>query len=436
MRTSTFFLTAFPILCLIVPSHGSRKAPAKVFLVAGDDNVEGFGYLRQLEGLLSNQTFASSAEGEKFAHLKDPTTGRWVERDDVFVVYEHERHKPLRQGRLNMYDYGGVVNETFGPEVEVGHVLGNTFDEPVIIVKAGWSKKSLGHDFLPPSSNGFTGFEWVRAVDAVRDAIKNVDKIVGSRKYRGGRAELAGVIWWHGYGDMVHAHFRDAYQTNLQHLVKDLRRTFHIPYLPIIVGELGGTGDHASDWELQIRSAQKTVCDMPEFNRTTVYVETAKYVNRDPPKLSNNVHYYGRGDTMIEVGNAFAREMLRLMFTHQEFGETENEVEAEFELQEEDEEFGAGMAMIFIIGLVVLVVAVVQRYRSGSDQPLSEFVKSDIWRIVRLFRPGHDDLMGIGKPDKDEGGVEFGSLPGSDSPLYELDSVSSKDDDDHQFAFA
>lgn len=403
-----------------------------MFLIAGDDNVEGFGYLKQLDDRLRDETFSKSEEAQKYSHLRDVTTGKWASRNDVFVVYERERHQQL-QGPLNMYDYGGLVNETFGPEVEFGHVMGNAFDEPVIIVKAGWKQKSLGHDFLPPSANGFTGFQWVRAVSAVKDAIQNADKIIGNRAYRNGRAELAGVVWWHGYSDFVNTNFRTKYGNNLDHLVRDLRRTFHLPHLPIVVGELGGSGKTASEWEMEIRHAQKDVC-RNVGNKTTVFVETSKYVHKEQPRLANNVHYYGRGDTMIEIGNAFAIELLNIIFRKEDFGETDTEMEADFEVEEEDEEFGAAMFMIFFIGLVALGVAVLQKYKSGSEESLSEIMKANVWRIARLFRP--NDGLDVGKPaEEDEEPVGFDSLPASDSPLYELDEISSSEGDgDHVFA--
>lgn len=315
--------------------------------------------------------------------------------------------------------------------------MGNAFDEPVIIVKAGKTGKSLGHDFLPPSANGFTGFEWVRMVDTVKYAIEHADKIVGSRAYRHGRAELAGVVWWHGYSDMVHGHFRDAYQTNLHHLIRDLRRTFHKPHLPIVIGELGGSGNKASEWEMQIRKEEKAVCTTAG-NRTTVFVETAKYVHREPPRHANNVRYYGRGDTMIEVANAFAVELLDIIYRHEEFGETDTELEAEFETDEEDAEFSAVMVMIFLIGLCALGGAAIQRHRSGYKESISEIMKANVFRIVRLFRPDDDLRNEKIKPPKKEQEEDFSgfdSLPASDSPLYELEEVSSTEGDgDHVFA--
>ena len=110
---STRPLFLFFIIYNLLPIGNARKPPAKVFLIAGDDNVEGFGYLSQLEERLDNPKFQNTPEAEKYAHLRDGETHAWTERKDVFVVYERERHKQL-QGTLNMVDYGGMVNQTFG----------------------------------------------------------------------------------------------------------------------------------------------------------------------------------------------------------------------------------------------------------------------------------------------------------------------------------
>ena len=403
------------------------KAPAKVFLLAGDDNVEGFGSLKQLE-----EVALKGSLREEFAHLRNED-GSWATRDDVYVVYERERHHNL-QGTLNMYDYGGIVNETFGPEVEFGHVMGNAFKEPVIIVKAGWSGKSLGHDFLSPSANGFTGFQWVRMIKAVNDAIENADKIIGSRAYRGGRAELAGVVWWHGFSDLNRQDYVQAYPTNLLHLIKDIRRAFRNAYLPILVGEIGGSGINPTQSEYDLRRQQMATC-RKAGNATTAFVETAKYVHKEEPRIADKKHYFGNGDTMIEISNAFATEMLNLMSHHGEFGETETELEAEFQMNEEAGEFSAGMLMIFLVGVCILAAAVYQRGRYGDKESLEALVKEKIVQIIQMFRPA-DDLRNqkasqVQWADEEEH-VEFTDLPSSDSPLYELDEVSSTEGDgDH-----
>jgi hypothetical protein len=66
----------------------------------------------------------------------------------------------LKQGdeRFNAYNtrgglgpnYGGMGNRGFGPEFAIGNVLGDHFDETVLLVKAAFGGNSLGGNFLSP----------------------------------------------------------------------------------------------------------------------------------------------------------------------------------------------------------------------------------------------------------------------------------------------
>ena len=46
----------------------------------------------------------------------------------------------------------GAPKEGFGPEFNFGHVIGNHFDEQVLIIKTSWGGRALARGFLPPSS--------------------------------------------------------------------------------------------------------------------------------------------------------------------------------------------------------------------------------------------------------------------------------------------
>ena len=44
----------------------------------------------------------------------------------------------------------------FGPELQFGHVVGEHFADPVLLIKTAWGGKSLANDFRPPSAEGET----------------------------------------------------------------------------------------------------------------------------------------------------------------------------------------------------------------------------------------------------------------------------------------
>jgi hypothetical protein len=113
------------------------KKPMKVFILAGQSNMEGKG---RVDPLLNHQITAPETK-DFFAHFhKD---GKYIKRDDVWINYLE------RRGKLTV-GYGSPGR--IGLELEFGHVMGNHFEEPVLLIKAAWGGKSIARDFRPPSS--------------------------------------------------------------------------------------------------------------------------------------------------------------------------------------------------------------------------------------------------------------------------------------------
>jgi len=46
----------------------------------------------------------------------------------------------------------GARRETIGPELGFGWVMGDAFEEPVLLIKCAWGGKRLAADFRPPSA--------------------------------------------------------------------------------------------------------------------------------------------------------------------------------------------------------------------------------------------------------------------------------------------
>ena len=45
-----------------------------------------------------------------------------------------------------------VPHPGIGPELGIGHVLGDFFEEPVLLIKAAWGGRSVKYSFRPPSA--------------------------------------------------------------------------------------------------------------------------------------------------------------------------------------------------------------------------------------------------------------------------------------------
>ena len=118
-----------------LPAADASK-PVKVFLLAGQSNMEG----KAPNALLDYQATNASTKA-LFAHLRKDD--QWIVRDDVFIKFL-ERKGPLTVG------YGSPGRT--GPELEFGTVMGNYFEEPVILIKAAWGGHSLDKLFRSPSA--------------------------------------------------------------------------------------------------------------------------------------------------------------------------------------------------------------------------------------------------------------------------------------------
>jgi alpha-galactosidase len=311
MKFFSFFLLSFHTIIALAKKRGK---PVKVFILAGEANVEGYASLSHLHDLVTGQHTLNVTETRldgpgRYQHLRDGY-GQWSTRDDVFVTYEHERHSGWKYGPLDVTHWGAAPN-VFGPEVEFGHVMGNAYVEPVILVKAAWGKRSLAKDFRPPSATGETGFQWYRMQTGIANTFAQIANILGE-EYKHADIDIGGIVWWHGYTDLWNQANAAEYESNLEHFVRDLRSTLHRPLLPIVIAELGGSGANASRREIRMRDAQQRVANLAEWNYTTSYVRTASFAVPSKPFLDINTHYYGRADTMIAIGSALATEMLRL----------------------------------------------------------------------------------------------------------------------------
>lgn len=122
--------------CWTIAPLSAADKPVKVFILAGQSNME---------GKAPNELFEHQATDAKtkdlFAHLR--RDNQWVERDDVFIKYLN-RKGPLTIG------YGSPGRT--GAELEFGTMLGDHFEEPVLLVKAAWGGHALYKQFRSPSA--------------------------------------------------------------------------------------------------------------------------------------------------------------------------------------------------------------------------------------------------------------------------------------------
>ena len=297
--------------------------PLKVFIMAGQSNMEGQA-VTDLAGKDYNEGKGTLAvllkdpvKGPAFRHLVT-ADGKWTVRNDVWVRYQRE-NQPLLAGPLTcgFSVYGD--SHHFGPELQFGHVVGNALTDPVLIIKTAWGGKSLGIDFRPPGAGGNVGPYYALMISQIREALANLKTDFPALDGKG--YELAGFVWWHGWNDFCDAKLVPEYESNLAHLIRDVRKDLHVSELPVVIGELTGPwpgGDPSlPPAAAAVRKAQQSVAESPEFKNTVKFVPTRDFVRKaeDSPNPGHGHHEFGNAETYFLVGDALAKSMLKLQNT-------------------------------------------------------------------------------------------------------------------------
>ena len=283
----------------------------------------------KIDPLLNHQIISPETK-DFFAHLhKD---GKYIERDDVWINYLQ------RRGKLTVgYGSPGCI----GLELEFGHIMGNRYDEPVLLIKTAWGGKSIGRDFRSPSSglqskekidefvgnmvkrdyNNLIRNEWNQAkkdnpkitrreieeksdasLEAIRKAkgdgyhkevvesyghfyrlmmseIKTTLSELKTRfpDYDGRGYDIAGFVWFQGWNDMYNG-FQDEYAKNMENFIRDVRKDLARPNLPVVIGIMGQNGFKPAKGNMAIvKTAQAAMNDVPAFKGNVKAIPTDIY---------------------------------------------------------------------------------------------------------------------------------------------------------------
>ena len=352
------------------PEFAASKSngKVKVFILAGQSNMEGRGFPEPLTWQLSQDKyrerythFIKDGDYEGFLKTveatKDPEDRRktptylWSERQDVWINY---------LGKYGNLTVGyGAPNQGFGPEFNFGHLVGDHYEEQVLIIKTSWGGRALAQGFLPPSSmptqvefeamtksENKKNAEWnlqqeariarnnlkimeenktaekkknlqvfkPRAVLSVdeykarygvdyRNMVKEVHECLANLKqrfpgYRGQGFEIKGFVWFQGWNDQYNDRWL-SYEENLSNLIRDLRHEFKVPNMKVVIGEMGHDGPDEPKAEVPrtlIMAAQQAVAKSSEFKRTTLCGNTRQYWDLDAHKI-----YHGPGGWSKDV---------------------------------------------------------------------------------------------------------------------------------------
>lgn len=303
-----------------------KAQPVKIFLLSGQSNMTGRGALGDLKKPAEEQKaslveFIKKPENaEKYKSLytgPQKTQAGWTIREDVFITMGEGTNavsSGLRPG------YGGFRNKGFGPELGIGYVLGDHFDEKILLVKVAYGANSLAVNFRPPSSGGTLGDKYPLVVSALRDALRRLPEIIpGYDKEQG--YEIAGFFWNQGEHDGS-PEYAAEYEQNLANLILDLRKEFKAPKMKAVIAvtgfggrDLAGDSEKSKESHLKVIAAQLAVPLRPKFKGTVATVETRDFYRPQETFGGNNqtIHWHGNGESYWLMGEAMGRAMVELM---------------------------------------------------------------------------------------------------------------------------
>jgi len=234
-------------------------------------------------------------------------------RDDVFVRFRN-RSGVLAGGLTIGYTgYGTPTGRHhIGPELQIGHQLGDATEQPVLLIKTAWGGKSLYKDFRPPSAGGETGEFYQKMLTEVQEALGNIDTEFPA--LAGRPMKIAGFIWFQGWNDMYNDEAREHYEDNLVHLITDVRAQFKNQRLPVVIGELGNGGPQAGKNMLTIRAAQKAAAARRELGGNVSFVPTTDFARpkEDSPNVGHGHHWFGNAESYFLIGDALGEAMVKL----------------------------------------------------------------------------------------------------------------------------
>ena len=352
---STRFLFAFvALLALLVvpmvraseisqqlPDPDGRPAdmskPVQVFILLGQSNMLGFGKVSPVD---KDGTLEHAVKRKNLYPYLVDESGNWTQRKDVRNV----RVMGSGLGGMRVFNNEWLtIKGNIGPEIGVGHHLGEFTDAPVLLLKSCIGNRALGWDLLPPGSEGFEftdpkGITWVHPgykgtperwekgtepkkikwyagmqydgdVARAKKVLAEIDTYYpGAKEY-----EVAGFFWWQGDRDSRSAALSQRYEKNLVHLIKQLRKDFDAPNAKFVCASLGQTERGATDGGGKILEAMLSVDGksgkFPEFKGNVAVV----YAHPLSKGGSSGSHYGKNAETYMNVGEAMGKAMVELL---------------------------------------------------------------------------------------------------------------------------
>jgi hypothetical protein len=313
IRTISKIIVSLLVMSFTLSADAGK--PLKVYILAGQSNMEGHAKVETFDYTGGDSTYASLLKD-----MRGPD-GKPTVCDKVWISYFTgmksfgEGFGKLTSGygaRRNPAEDGGKI----GPEFTFGITMEKATNEPILIIKTAWGGKSLHTDFRSPSAGPYelsdwqlknypkqeghgipkdlekwkiekkaaTGLFYRLMVKHVKHVLSDIKRVYPDYDEKQGY-KIAGFSWFQGFNDMVGSHEYprngnkpgryDLYSKLLAHFIRDVRKDFNAPKMPFVIGVMGVGGIKGEpDY---FREAMAAPASLPEFKGNVVAVQTAPF---------------------------------------------------------------------------------------------------------------------------------------------------------------
>ena len=316
------FVALLALLSIAVCTGHAAAQPLKVYILAGQSNMEGQAKV---------ETFDYIGDDPATAPLLKEMRGpdgkpRVCERVWISYLTGSPDRGTLGEGFGKLTaGYGSRSNPTedggkIGPEFTFGLTIEKSYDGPILIIKTAWGGKSLNTDFRPPSAGPYefnetqlenlknqgkdiaqikadrakaSGRYYRLMIDHVKKVLADPKRVVPDYDAQAGY-EIAGFVWFQGWNDMVDSGTYPErgksgvgypqYSEWMADFIRDVRQDLAAPKMPFVIGVLGVGGPIGEDYSPRykvthqnFRDAMAAPAKLAEFKGNVAAVRTERY---------------------------------------------------------------------------------------------------------------------------------------------------------------
>lgn len=265
----------FPLFLLFLGFPTGAAEPVKVFLFAGQSNMEG--------------ADTDPAEVERFPPYRE------VFEPLKEVRYSYQTGASHRSGGWTTLQ---PVAGNFGPEITFARFFRQRRDTPLALIKDAWGGTTLINDWAPDGGDNQSKKLYQRFLMHVRERL-------AALKDEGMPYQVEALMWHQGENDMFHAEGKLRYGDNLKHFIASLRQDLGLPDLKVYLGEISTKGIWGMDNRANVALIRKGQMEVVESDPKVYFVPTSHLAFKVGRPVGLHYHFGTLGQ--LQHGEAYAR---------------------------------------------------------------------------------------------------------------------------------